>query len=89
MVSVQRTLTVSKPIEQVVEYLADFAHAQEWDPGTKTCTLVSSGPVRGRVHLAQRVGLPREGDGTQLSTGHQGAAPAGVPRGQQDGNLDR
>lgn len=45
MVSVQRTLTVSKPIEQVVEYLADFAHATEWDPGTKTCTAVGSGPV--------------------------------------------
>ena len=46
MVSVQRALTVSTPLEKVVEYLADFAHAAEWDPGTKTCTPTGSGPVQ-------------------------------------------
>jgi carbon monoxide dehydrogenase subunit G len=46
MVSVNRTFTVAKPIEEVVKYLADFAHAQAWDPGTVTCTRIDSGPVR-------------------------------------------
>ena len=45
MVRVERTFTVNKGIEQVVEYLADFAHATQWDPGTRTCTPVSAGPV--------------------------------------------
>ena len=45
MVSVQRTFNVSKPIDQVVDYLADFAHAEAWDPGTKSCKPVGSGPV--------------------------------------------
>ena len=45
MVSVQRTLTVAKPLAQVVDYLADFAHAQQWDPGTRTCTATGAGPV--------------------------------------------
>jgi carbon monoxide dehydrogenase subunit G len=45
MVSVSRSFDVSKPIGQVVDYLADFAHAEEWDPGTKTCKPIGSGPL--------------------------------------------
>lgn len=50
MVDVRRTFTVSKPIEKVVAYLEDFAHAEEWDPGTKTCTQVGTGPVEVGTH---------------------------------------
>ncbi|QNK82747.1 SRPBCC family protein [Nakamurella sp. PAMC28650] len=46
MVSVNRTFTVVKPIEEVVKYLSDFAHAESWDPGTVTCARVDSGPVQ-------------------------------------------
>jgi carbon monoxide dehydrogenase subunit G len=46
MVDVQRTFTVNKPIGIVVEYLADFSHAQAWDPGTVSCTSTDSGPVQ-------------------------------------------
>lgn len=45
MVSVERTFVVQRPIQVVVEYLADFTHAQVWDPGTKTCVRHGSGPV--------------------------------------------
>lgn len=45
MVHVQRTFTVSKPVEVVVDYLKDFAHAEAWDPGTVTCTRDGAGPV--------------------------------------------
>ena len=45
MVSVSRTFTVDRPVEQVVAYLTDFANAQEWDPGTVSCVQTSSGPV--------------------------------------------
>lgn len=31
---VERTFTVPRPIEAVFDYLADFAHTTEWDPGT-------------------------------------------------------
>ncbi len=34
MPSVERTLTVDKPIEQVWEYLSDFRTSEEWDPPT-------------------------------------------------------
>ena len=31
---VERTFTVATPIEAVFDYLADFTHTNEWDPGT-------------------------------------------------------
>jgi carbon monoxide dehydrogenase subunit G len=46
MVSVKRTFTVGKPIDQVVDYLMDFSNAEAWDPGTKSCTAVEAGPVK-------------------------------------------
>ncbi len=47
MVHVQRTFTVSKPVDVVVDYLKDFANAEAWDPGTQRCTrqASSAGPV--------------------------------------------
>lgn len=45
MVAVERTFTVARPIDTVVDYLRDFGHAEAWDPGTKTCTRNDSGPI--------------------------------------------
>ena len=46
MVQVSRTFTVDKPVEFVVDYLADFSHAEAWDPGTQSCTRTDgTGPV--------------------------------------------
>jgi carbon monoxide dehydrogenase subunit G len=46
VVHVQRTFTVDKGVEQVVAYLADFGNAEQWDPGTQSCTRIGSGPVQ-------------------------------------------
>jgi carbon monoxide dehydrogenase subunit G len=46
VVSVQRTFTVNKPLDTVVDYLKDFSRAQEWDPGTELCIRQDPGPVR-------------------------------------------
>ncbi|SDP66313.1 Carbon monoxide dehydrogenase subunit G [Klenkia soli] len=46
MPTVERTFTVSAPIEKVGPYLADFANAEAWDPGTKTCTPIDGQPVQ-------------------------------------------
>ena len=45
MVHVSRTFTVDAPAEAVTAYLADFSHAEEWDPGTQSCTRIGTGPV--------------------------------------------
>jgi carbon monoxide dehydrogenase subunit G len=45
MPTVSRTLHVTTAPEVVVPYLADFAHAEAWDPGTESCVRVGSGPV--------------------------------------------
>ena len=45
MVNVERTFIVQAPLTAVVDYLADFAHAEAWDPGTKSCTRTDAGPV--------------------------------------------
>lgn len=45
MVDVSRTLTVRAPLPLVVAYLKDFANAEQWDPGTVSCTQITSGAV--------------------------------------------
>jgi hypothetical protein len=34
------------PPEVVIPYLADFAHAEQWDPGTVRCVRIDDGPVK-------------------------------------------
>lgn len=46
MPTVSRTFEVSPPPQIVVPYLADFSHAEQWDPGTERCERVDDGPVR-------------------------------------------
>jgi carbon monoxide dehydrogenase subunit G len=45
MPSVSRTFSVTAPPTRVVDYLKDFANAEEWDPGTQSCTREGDGPV--------------------------------------------
>jgi carbon monoxide dehydrogenase subunit G len=46
MTTVSRTFTVNAAPGAVVSYLADFGHAEQWDPGTERCIRKDSGPVR-------------------------------------------
>ena len=46
MPTVSRTFEVAPPPQVVVPYLADFAHAEQWDPGTERCERVDRGPVQ-------------------------------------------
>lgn len=41
-----RTFTVTRPRDEVVAYLADFANAEEWDPGTVSCDPITAGPIK-------------------------------------------
>lgn len=38
---VERTFAVSRPIEAVFDYLADFSRTEQWDPGTVECRRTS------------------------------------------------
>jgi hypothetical protein len=44
--TVSRTFRVEVPPEIVIPYLADFVHAEDWDPGTVRCVRNDDGPVR-------------------------------------------
>ena len=46
MTTVNRTFTVQPDPATVVDYLKDFSHAEEWDPGTEKCTPIDAGPVQ-------------------------------------------
>lgn len=45
MTTVSRTFTVDPAPSTVIDYLKDFTHAEEWDPGTESCTRKDDGPV--------------------------------------------
>ena len=45
MITVERTFTVTVPPSAVIEYLKDFGHAEQWDPGTQSCVRNGDGPV--------------------------------------------
>jgi len=40
MLSAHRTFTTTTPPDRVYAFLADFANAEEWDPGTVECSRV-------------------------------------------------
>lgn len=44
-ISVERTITVSAPVEAVLDHLADFGHTEQWDPATKRTVRTGPGPV--------------------------------------------
>ncbi|GAA5148760.1 SRPBCC family protein [Nocardioides marinquilinus] len=46
MPTVTRTFTVEPAPATVIDYLKDFSHAEEWDPGTESCTRQDAGPVQ-------------------------------------------
>lgn len=46
MITVERVIVVRRPLAELVAYLADFAHTEEWDPGTVRCVRLDDGPVR-------------------------------------------
>lgn len=52
-----RTFTVKPTPDVVVDYLADFTHAEEWDPGTESCTRLDSGPIQvgSRFHNESKI----------------------------------
>lgn len=45
MATVTRTFDVRPEPAVVVDYLKDFSNAEEWDPGTESCTRTDSGPI--------------------------------------------
>ena len=45
MTTVSRTFDVRPSPQTVIDYLKDFGHAEEWDPGTESCTRNDSGPI--------------------------------------------
>ena len=46
MTTVNRTFDVQPQPSVVIDYLKDFSNAEEWDPGTESCTRTDSGPVQ-------------------------------------------
>jgi carbon monoxide dehydrogenase subunit G len=46
MTNVTRTFAVKASAAAVIDYLKDFSNAEEWDPGTVSCTRIDSGPIQ-------------------------------------------
>ena len=46
MPTVTRTFVVQPAPPVVIDYLKDFSNAEDWDPGTVSCTRKDDGPVQ-------------------------------------------
>jgi hypothetical protein len=53
MQSVERTITVDKPLDLVRAYLADFTNTEEWDPPTRRTVRESGTGGVGTVYQAE------------------------------------
>ncbi len=57
---VERTFTVSVPIEAVFAYLSDFENTEEWDPGTVSTTRTSGDGGLGTTYANRSEFMGRE-----------------------------
>lgn len=65
---VERTFTVSRPIEDVFDYLSDFANTNEWDPGTIETTRVTGDGGLGTTYANRSEFMGRQTDLTYETT---------------------
>ncbi|WP_329042394.1 SRPBCC family protein [Streptomyces sp. NBC_00178] len=43
MIKVERVMHSNRTCDEIVAYLADFSHTEQWDPGTISCRRVDAG----------------------------------------------
>ena len=58
MTTLRESIQTTLPIDETFAYVADFANAQEWDPGVASADRLDPGPVRigSRYRLGVRIG---------------------------------
>lgn len=66
---VERTFTVSRPIEDVFDYLSDFENTNEWDPGTIRTSRTSGDGGIGTVYANRSTFAGREVELTYETVG--------------------
>ena len=86
---VERTLTVPRPIEAVFDYLADFTHTNDWDPGTVETRRTSGDGGVGTTYANTSEFMGRKTELTYETIAHERPAPPAVPGHQQDGDGHR
>jgi carbon monoxide dehydrogenase subunit G len=67
---VERTFTVSRPVEAVFSYLSDFENTEEWDPGTVETTRISGDGGLGTTYANTSKFVGREVELTYETIGH-------------------
>jgi carbon monoxide dehydrogenase subunit G len=72
MTRLHRTITVSTPIEEAFDYVADFANTAEWDPGVARASLIKGdAPGLGAEYSVTAVFNGREIPMTYRTTGFE------------------
>lgn len=68
---VERTFTVATPLETVFDYLADFTHTNQWDPGTVETTRTSGDGGLGTTYANTSEFMGRQVDLTYETITHE------------------
>ncbi|MEO6021321.1 MAG: SRPBCC family protein [Knoellia sp.] len=78
MVNIVREFDVPCPQAEAIAYLADFAHAVEWDPGTVSCERIGDADAPIAVHSTWRNVSKVLGRETELTYELTSLRPDGV-----------
>jgi carbon monoxide dehydrogenase subunit G len=68
---VERTFMVDRPIEDVFDYLSDFEHTNEWDPGTVETTRTSGDGGLGTTYANTSQFVGRRVELTYTTVGYE------------------
>lgn len=67
------TIEVKRPVDEVFAYVAEFANIQEWDPGVRSASKLTTGSARvgSRFRVVMKLGMPLRYEIREMAEGER------------------